>query len=276
MVGHDNFRRGGHAYGIAAGKLEEAQPGRRLEAWAGNVGINSLAQRHTGRGGYAVGQRPQLGVIGGGHVGEARPDSLIVRPAQRVGAGHAGEVQVIADDHQIAGCVSRVQPTGGIGDDERAQPQRHHDANRQGNAIHRIAFVEMGAPLQDEHCATLQLADDQPADVAGHGRYRPIGDVVRRDNIGVLDLIGQRIEAGAEDQPYFGLVAGMGTNEIGSGGDLLGSDKLAHSGFTGAPIARSRWGLSRLRCFPSECKSASSKYWRGPADVGYLRASNLY
>ncbi len=138
-------------------------------------------------------QGPQLSIIGRGHIGETRPDCLVVWPTQGIVTSHAGEIQVVADEHQVAGLVVGVQPAGGIGDDDRADAQRRHHADRQRDPVHRIALVEVGSSLQHEDGLSFQRADDQTTGMTGHCRHRPIGNVGRGDDVRVVYRIGQRI-----------------------------------------------------------------------------------
>jgi len=63
--------------------------------------------------------------IGLAHVGKADAEVVDVRSAQRV---HAHQIDVIGDEHQIAGLELGVDSAGGVGDDELFDAQAADDA----------------------------------------------------------------------------------------------------------------------------------------------------
>ena len=56
----------------------------------------------------------------------------------------------------------------------------------------------MPAPLEQRDALAFERADDEPAGVTRDGRDGKAGQVLIGDRNGVLDLVGERAEAGAE------------------------------------------------------------------------------
>ena len=61
-------------------------------------------------------------------------------------------------------------------------------------------LVIMAAALEQRDALALQFADHEAPAVAGDGRLREAGDIAVGDDRRVLDLVGQRAEAGAEHE----------------------------------------------------------------------------
>jgi hypothetical protein len=154
----------------------------------------------------------QPGIVGPRHVGETGPEFVEVGTAQRVQAGHADQVEVVGDEHDVSRTKGRVQAAGGVGDDQDLDAQHLHHAHREGNLGHRIALVVMSAPLHHRHTLPFQPAHDEPAHVPFHGRGREMGDLAIGNGDALLDGIGQRVQAGAQDQANPGLKWGSFSN----------------------------------------------------------------
>ena len=141
------------------------------------------------------------------HGREARAERLIVRPPERIAAHHRHQADLVADEHQVAGAVGRVDPAGRVGDDQRVDAQLVHHPHRQSDLLERRPLVGVDPPLHDEHVMARQPADHQLPGVAGHRGRREVRHIGEGQAIGVGDLVGQRVQPGAEDHPDGGPVA---------------------------------------------------------------------
>ena len=67
-------------------------------------------------------QRPldQRRIIGGAHVGEPRPEGVVVEANQRI-AVH--QVDVVLDHDDVAGGVVRIHPPASVRDDQQFRPR---------------------------------------------------------------------------------------------------------------------------------------------------------
>ncbi|RPI22197.1 MAG: alpha-glucan family phosphorylase, partial [Actinobacteria bacterium] len=105
----DRLRHRRHADEVGADPLRHLHLGRCLVARAEEPRIDPFPVRHA-YGGEVLGD---LGTearrIGGREIGEARAEPRVVVPEQRVAAG---EVDVVADHHQVAGCQPVADAAG--------------------------------------------------------------------------------------------------------------------------------------------------------------------
>jgi len=157
--------------------------------------------------GRLSGEIAELAVVRPAHIRETRPERRIVGSAQRRKAGHAHEVDMVGDQHDVTRHVLRMDRAGGVGQDHGLHAQQLHDADRQRDVLQVVAFIEMGPPLLHKHRHALKLADQDPACMAKHSRLRPVRDVRALQNIGVLDGVGQITQPGAQHQAYARLMA---------------------------------------------------------------------
>ena len=115
VAGRDHLGHGGHAHRVGAQRPEHADLGRRLVGRPGQRDVDAAVAAHGGRAAGRLRHVAQAPVVGLAHVGEARPEGLLVRPEERV----AEQVQVVLDDHQVAGGEGGVDGAGRVRDHER-------------------------------------------------------------------------------------------------------------------------------------------------------------
>jgi len=63
------------------------------------------------------------------------------------------QIDVIGDQHQVAGTPQRMHSAAGIGYDEQPRAQRTHDADREGDLLQRVAFIAVEPPLHGHYLA---------------------------------------------------------------------------------------------------------------------------
>ena len=72
-------------------------------------------------------------------------------------------VEMIGDEHQVAGHKVRVDRAGRIRHHQELDPQALHDAHRQVDLCHAITFVKMDAPLHHQYRLTFKHPHHQTA-----------------------------------------------------------------------------------------------------------------
>ena len=92
------------------------------------------------------------GSYGRRHVGEPRAEPVVVDAHQRV---VAHQVDLVVDDHDVAGAVHRVQAADGLRDDQQLRAEPLHHADRQRDLLERVAFVLMEAAFHRPRPARL-------------------------------------------------------------------------------------------------------------------------
>ena len=94
----------------------------------------------------------ESGVVWLGQVGRGQ---LLVEgvSTQRV-PGH--QVEMIGDQHQVAGHERPVHRTRRVADEQRADPEVRHRTNRQRCMMCRMTLVEVGPPAQGDAGHTIE------------------------------------------------------------------------------------------------------------------------
>ena len=108
-------------------------------------------------------------------------------------------------------------------------PEQQHGLDDEARVV---ALVQVEAALEHDDRPPAERAEQQPADVARRGRGRPAGQVGERDRDGVLEVVGEAAEPGAEDDPDLG-------HEVGPGADgrleRVEARRLVERAGSGAP-----------------------------------------
>ena len=143
--------------------------------------------------GDGVCQIDEFAVVCFAHVGEPGPHGDVGTMEGIL--GH--EVDMVGDNHHVAYAETGVCATGCIADKECLDAQQAHDTDGEGHLCHGIAFVIVEAPVHGDDFLSSQLAEDELALVALHGRYREVGYLAVGDGRVNLDFIGQMAQTGA-------------------------------------------------------------------------------
>jgi len=135
------------------------------------------------------------------HIGEARPQIIVIGADQRI-AVH--QVDVVFNDNDIALAVERIQAAASVGYDEDIGPEGAHHANGKRDLAMRVALVGMETSFHGDHGHALQHAARQDGQ---RGRRTSIvgsedGGVVEH-RFG-LDLTCQRTESVPKMMPTDG------------------------------------------------------------------------
>ncbi len=142
--------------------------------------------------------RPQARAPGVDEIREAGSELVGVLAHERA---PAGQVDVVAHDHERAGAEAWVETAGGVGQDDDPGAQRLEQEDGLDDQTRVVALVHVEATLEHHHRPPRQVAEEKPADVARGGRRRPAGQVRERDRDRVLEVVGKAAESGAEDDP---------------------------------------------------------------------------
>ena len=102
----------------------------------------------------------------------------------------AQQVDVIADQHQVARRPLRVHPAAGVRHDQRPRAERVQHAHRKGDLLELVAFVAMEPALHRHHRAPAEPAEQQLPGMGLHRGQREARDVAVRD-LGVSTAISR-------------------------------------------------------------------------------------
>ena len=132
-----------------------------------NPDIHALLQAHAGTHGHLEHLVAQCGRIDLRHIRETRSPGIHIGSDKRIGAH---EVQMIGDEHDTAHLEKRIESTGRIGQNDRADPQSRHHPGCETDLVGRVPLVEMVAPLQDQTIRSLVTDKPKAASVPLDGR----------------------------------------------------------------------------------------------------------
>ena len=115
MYGNDHFRYGRHADDVGADRAQESVLGARLEVRSTDGDVDALTQLDAARERDGARQHAQFRIVCVGHVRKARTETIVVRPGERI---VAEQIDVVGDEHEIAGAPQRMHAAARIGDDQ--------------------------------------------------------------------------------------------------------------------------------------------------------------
>ncbi len=216
---------GGHADQVAADRPDHADLGRRLVVRAGELDVDALLQGGVD----LLAQRAQPRRVQVGEVDEVGADD---RRGRR-------QVDVVADQHRLAGAHARAQAAAAVGqhDGLAAGGDGGTDAVRDGGDA--AALVEVGAAEEDQGALVADPVRADLAAVARDGRRREAGQLGDRELVlGGAERVGGRNPAGAHHQ---GDVVGLGAGQLAQagGGGVGGGVRVARMS-SGSKQMRSR------------------------------------
>ena len=174
----DGLEHGGHAHQVGAHGAQHPDLGGRLVAPAQQAGVDALgdARRRGRRHG------PQARAVEVGEVREAGGEARRgIAPGHRA---HAGQVEVVADEHGRAGAVRRHQRPGGVREEHGPAAGEHGRPHAVDDRGHGVVLVEVRAAREHEHGdpadvhrvrhpgVALHRRGGEPGQL-GHGDARP-------------------------------------------------------------------------------------------------------
>ena len=173
VVGHNHFWHSGHTNGIATHDAIHLIFCGRFEGWSLHTHIHTMLQRDTLLTGNVESHLDQQGIIGLMHIREAWTCGEVLSTKRML----REEIDMISDDHQVADIELGVHTSSGIRHEEGLDAQFVHHAYREGDLLHRVAFVEVEAPLHGQNINATQFAENQFTTMSLNSRDREIGNV---------------------------------------------------------------------------------------------------
>ena len=125
---------------------------------------------------------------------------------------------MVAHDHQRPRPERRVEPAGRVGQDHDPRAELPEQQDGLDDEPRVVALVQVEAALEHDHRPPGQPAEEQPSGVPGRGRRGPAGQLRERDRDGILEVVRQPAEPGAEHDPDLGHEVGAGTHRGHQGG----------------------------------------------------------
>src|SRR5215831_6447030 len=173
--------------------------------------VDAFAQVEADFGRGVFGYPTVLARIDFGHVRETFTEPHVMFAAQR--ADHH-QVDVIADELEVALLELRVDGAGGVGQREFLQSQRPERANRQRDLFHRVTFVVMKPSLhhRDVDRRRGEFSHNQPPRMSLDSRTLEIRNIFVRNDDLVFQRFGERPEARSEHDGHINVSRDSFTN----------------------------------------------------------------
>ena len=178
LAGNQSFRHGGHAYGIGTKDPEHTDLCGGLIVGTGVHGVNTFLQADTGCSGFFFDGSAQIRGVQIRHIWETGTKGIQIGADQGIGTG---EIDMIGDQHEIAGAEAYIYAAAGIGQYQRLDAQGSKNPYGQGDLLLGKTFIVMDPALEYNHSLAAFLAEDQCAAVSGYSRNREVGDFAVRD-----------------------------------------------------------------------------------------------
>ena len=198
---------------LAADDAEVAILGRCLERRSLRAHIDTLLYLDVVLLGNfeGLGNKPMR--IGLAHVGETHAQLVVVAAVQRM---FGEEVDVVADNHDVADGKVGVHAAGRIGDKEVLDTQLLHHPHGESHLLHVISLIEMETALHSHHIFFTELPEDKFSLMPLDSRHGEIGDF----GIGNFGLVGNMVYQLAQPRTQYD--SGLGQylhsrSNVGSG-----------------------------------------------------------
>ena len=164
MPRHYRLGHRAHADGIGAQPGEGAYLRRSLITRSRDCNIDAGVQAQRQLPGCLDEQPIQRAIVNTTQIHKRR---AAVRPFSAQGILR-NEVNMIRQQHEITGTKTPIDSARRVGQQQSADSERGQDANRQSQRPHRMPFIKMGAPAQNQHRRVSQMAEHQLAGVTSH------------------------------------------------------------------------------------------------------------
>ena len=198
-AGRDALEHRRHPDRVAAEPGQHPDLGRGLVGRAGQPDVDALLEGDAlGRGGGPEARRGGAGSRRRSRSGKRGPELVRVRADQRA---PAGQVDVVAHDHQRPRPEARVEAAGRVGQDDEPRAELLEQQDGLDDQARVVALVQVEAALEHDDRAPAEAAEQQPAGMPRGGRRRPAGQLRERDRDRILEVVGQPAEPGAEHDP---------------------------------------------------------------------------
>ncbi len=160
VPGRDGLQRGGHADQVGAAGPQHPDLGRGLVVRARQAGVDALGQVRVGR----PGDGPQPRRVQVGQVGE--PAGVTIRRRRAGQRGPRGQVEVVADQHRLAGPQPGADAARGVGQHDHPAARRDRHPHPVHHCADVVPLVQVRAAQEDQHPRPGRPA---PTGRPGHG-----------------------------------------------------------------------------------------------------------
>ena len=96
---------------------------------------------------------------------------------ERIISGKSRQIDVVFDDHDVAGFVAGVEGSRFAGDDETLDAETTQHAHWKRALHERVALVGVEAALKTNHRPTMHFAEDESTHVTLNRRLRKVRNV---------------------------------------------------------------------------------------------------
>lgn len=171
----DDFVDRAHADSVSTHRAQHGDLGGGFIGRTQEAGVSAFGQGDACFGRGITGQCGDVLAVRVRHVGEAWAKCVFV------GAGKgilAGEVEVIAEEHEVAWLKARADSSSGVGEQDGAAAEACEQADTEDGSFGGVSFVQMSAPLetsdgdsigQTQHEVSCVTHDGGSADVRNFG-----------------------------------------------------------------------------------------------------------
>ena len=98
---------------------------------------------------------------------------------------------MVLDHHYVAHREHVVEAAPGVGGDKRLHPDQLHDPDGHGGLPERVPLVGVEPALHDQDRHSIEVTQEETADVALHGGPGEPGNLLVREDVRVLDKLRQ-------------------------------------------------------------------------------------
>ena len=172
--------------------------GRGLVGRAGQPDIDALLERDALGLGRRTERLAQARAPRVGEIREARTELVGVRPDERA---PAGQVDVVAHDHERPGPERRVEAAGRVGQHDQPRAELLEQQDGLDDEARVVALVQVEAALEHDHRPAAEPAEQQSTGMPGSGRGRPAGQLRERDGDRILEIGCELTESRPEHDP---------------------------------------------------------------------------
>src|SRR5882724_3110390 len=166
-----HLRHGGHPDKVRAESTEGMNLRRCFVVRACKSEINAFVKVERELFSFFPDEAAEFRVIRARHIREARAEAIFIRSDKGV---RALQVDVVANGDQGPFGITEIDPSSGVGENERlgAHPREH--TNRKRNLLRRVAFVQMNTALHSRDRNAIHGSKDELSRMSDCRRSREV------------------------------------------------------------------------------------------------------
>lgn len=193
----NDFGDRGHPDGIGAEAAEHLHLGAGFEVRSLHTRINAFLERDSLAQGGAAEERGRHRTKWIGHIGESWADPVIVRPSERIAKL---KINLIADEHEIAGEEPAREAARGVGHDEEPDAKPGEQPGRERRFLGIDGLVEVPAPREKMDRNARDGANDPARRMTRDAASREPWDFGVRNGNRARGFAGESAEARTENK----------------------------------------------------------------------------